>query len=232
MRRRWWPLAVVVLVALLLPVLAWQHGLALEGLLLDYHQEMAAWVGAYPWVSAAAYMLLYGAVVMFALPGGTVMSLAGGYLFGVSAGLLLALAGATLGAMLTLWVVHSALGTWLRDRSRGRYHVIREAFMAHPVGYLLLLRLIPIFPFFAVNIAIALLNVRVGLYFWTTVVGLIPSTLALVFIGRGLGAELDKGELPGGEIFLQPMIVWPSFALIGMVVLGGVARQHFRKRRR
>ncbi|MBK1672469.1 hypothetical protein CKO35_03990 [Ectothiorhodospira shaposhnikovii] len=223
--RRWWPLVVLVALALSVAALAWVQGLGPAELLLEYHEWLRVQAGRSPLLAGLLFVSVYALAIALALPGGMVLSMAGGYLFGVLTGSLLSMVGATLGGVVTFLAVRSSLGAWLLNRGGGRYRRVCRAFGGDGVRYLLLLRLIPIFPFSAVNVAVALLGVRGRVFLWTTVVGLLPSTLALTLIGSGLGRHLDQGVLPGPGVLLEPVILWPSLALAAMVLLAGALRR-------
>jgi uncharacterized membrane protein YdjX (TVP38/TMEM64 family) len=213
---------VVVAVAV---VAAMRAGLLPADVLLERHRSLQAAVDQAPLLSALAFEVFYVLVIALALPGGTVLSLAAGYLFGPAAGTGVALAGATLGAMASLVIVRGLAGDWFRRRLGEGYERIRALFLRAPVRNLLLLRLIPIFPFFAVNVGVALLGVRTRLFLWTTVLGVLPSTIAYAAIGAGLGEPLSQGRLPGPELLLEPAVLWPSLALAMLVLLAGRLRR-------
>lgn len=228
-RPRLWILALVGGLAVGALILIGRWGGGPEQLLVDYHERIAQWVADYPVWAALVYVTVFASVVLLALPGGTIMSLSGGYLFGVTGGVCLAISGATLGAMATLCVVHSALGAWLRERVSGRYALLRRVFLSNTVRYLLILRLIPVFPFFAVNIAAAVLGVRPGVFLWTTIVGLLPSTVVFAALGQGLGKTLSQDEVPGVEVLLEPWLLWPSLVLVALLLVAGHLRTWLKR---
>ena len=202
-----------------------REGLLPAELLVHQHHLLQNLVGNAPLLSALAFVFFYAMVIALAIPGGTVLSLAAGYLFGPLAGMALALAGATLGAMITLLTIRLMGAERLLHRLGERFFRIQKLFLAEPVRNLLLLRLIPLFPFFAVNITVAILGVRTRLFLWTTVVGILPSTAAFTFIGSELGTQLEEGHLPGAEILLNPMIVWPTLLLVSLLLLASRLRK-------
>jgi uncharacterized membrane protein YdjX (TVP38/TMEM64 family) len=222
--RRYLILAVLALAAALF-LLVLETGILPSRLLLERHQDLRNLIARDPVVSAFAFVLFYALVITLAIPGGTILSLAAGYLFGPLTGIILALCGATIGAMLTLFLVRSFAGDLFRRRIGGRLARIREVFLSDPARHLLLLRLIPLFPFFAVNIAIALLGVRPVLFLWTTALGILPATTAYAFIGSGLGEQLERGHLPGAELLLEPLILLPALILVVLLLLAGRLRR-------
>lgn len=212
------PLILLLGGGLAILAVAWKSGWLPGDLLLEYHQVLQTHSREAFWSTALIYVCIYAMVVAMALPGGTIMSLAGGFLFGPLFGTLFALTGATSGAVITLFAVHSALSTILLRRSSRHIDRIRIAFHRSPVRYLLLLRLIPVFPFFAVNIVIAAMGVRAWLYLWTTVVGLLPSTIAFAILGDGLSDQLAQDRLPGAGLLLEPAILWPAVFLAALTL--------------
>lgn len=221
-RAAWWALAAAVAVAVLVALYA---GLLPADLLLQRHRSLQAAVEQRPALSALAFVTFYALVIALALPGGTVLTLGAGYLFGPVAGTGVALSGATLGATASLLLVRGLAGGFFRDRVGARLARIRRVVLAAPVRNLLLLRLVPIFPFFAVNVGLALLGVRTRLFVWTTALGVLPSTVAYASIGAGLGGPLAQGRLPGLELLLEPAVLWPSLVLAGLVLLAGRLRR-------
>ena len=219
------PLAVLLLVSAgAIGYGLWQ-GVLPESLLLDYHHALQGYAEEALFRTALVYLLCFALVVSLALPGGTVMSLAGGYLFGPLFGTGLAIIGATLGAVLTLAVVNTSFGEEMQRLSEGYFTRIRRAFFRAPVRYLLLLRLVPVFPFFAVNIALALLGVRLFTFTWTTILGLVPTTLAFTLIGHGMDEQLERGRLPGREMLFEPVFLVPFAALAILLLFGFLLRR-------
>jgi len=142
----------------------------------------------YPFVSIFAFVCLYALVTTISLPFSTLLTLTAGLLFGVWLGTLLAVVGATTGAVFLFLFIRSALGEKLRHRAIPHFNEIAEHMRAHETSYMLFMRLVPLFPFFAVNIAPALLGVRLRVYVLTTMIGMLPST----FIYAGLGQKFSS----------------------------------------
>ncbi len=177
--------------------------------LSDFVQHHAA-------AAAAIFILLYTVSVAFSLPGATILTLTGGFLFGVVMGSILTVCGATLGAILLFLAARMGIGEPLRRRAGPFLKKIEGGFRRNAVSYLLTLRLVPIFPFWLVNLAPAFLGVRLSTFSWTTLVGIIPGTVVFVSIGNGLGAIFDRGETPDLGIIFEPSILLP---LIGLALL-------------
>lgn len=180
-------------------------------------------------VAALIYVLAYILVVAFSLPAGAVLSLAGGFLFGTVTGSILTVIGATIGATLLFLAAKTAFADVLRAKAGAAAERMGKGFQANAFSYLLFLRLIPLFPFWLVNLVPALLNVRLAIYVIATFIGIIPGTVVFVSVGNGLGAVLDSGQDPDLGIIFQPEILWP---LIGLAVLSLVPVLYKRLRRK
>ena len=187
------------------------------------HQDvLMAYVDQYPILSAAVFIVLYTVVVAASLPIASILTIVGGYLFGLVFGSLYVLTGATVGATLIFLAARSALGGFLRDRAKGWVQRLREGFQHNAVSYMLFLRLIPLFPFFVVNVVPAVLGVRLSIYFWATLFGIIPGTVVYVSLGRGLGQILAAGKTPDLGFIFQIDILLPivGIALLSLLPVG------------
>jgi len=204
-------------------------------LTFDALRENRAWllhrVAESPVLSAAIYMLVYTAVVAFSLPGGAVMTITGGFLFGQALGTAYAVVGATVGATLLFVAAKTALGDMLHARAGPFLRRMEEGFRENALSYLLVLRLIPAFPFFVVNLVPAFLGVPLATYVAGTFFGIIPGAFVYASVGAGLGSIFDSGREFSADSILTPEIVT---ALVGLAVLAmlPVAYKRWRKARR
>lgn len=167
-------------------------------------------------VAAAVYMLIYATVITFSLPGGAVMTVAGGFLFGAVAGTVYVLIGATTGATLLFLIARSTLGAALHERAGPWLQKLEAGFQENELSYMLVLRLIPLFPFFVVNLVPAFLGVSLRNYFIGTLVGIIPGTAVYATFGAGIGSVFDSGEALTLDGVLTPTML---AALIGLAAL-------------
>ncbi len=175
-----------------------------------------AFVAERPVASAAAYVAVYAVAVGLSLPGGTVLTVAGGLLFGVALGASLAVAGATLGAVLLFLVARYALADLFAAKAGPLLARIRPRLERDGFSYLLALRLIPLFPFWLVNLAPALAGMRLAPYAAATCIGVVPATLVFAGIGAGLGDVLARGGAPDLSLAFSPRILLP---LVGLALL-------------
>lgn len=184
--------------------------------LQEHHGRLEDFVEANFLFALLGFMLLYALNVAFSLPVGTLLTLAGGYLFGILPGAVAVVLAATLGAMAVYLAARTALGNFLKRRSGSAFDRLREGFRENAFSYLLVLRLIPLFPFWLVNLVPAFAGVRAGTFFWATLLGILPGTLVYAAAGNGLGRILEAGETPNFGLIFQPEIFGP---LIGLALL-------------
>jgi uncharacterized membrane protein YdjX (TVP38/TMEM64 family) len=167
-------------------------------------------------LAALTYLAVYVAVVALSLPGAVVLTLAGGFLFGALAGTALAVTGATIGATLVFLLARRLFGADALDRLGPRAQALGAAIRRNAASYLLVLRLVPLFPFVLVNLVPALVGVRLGVQVATTALGILPGTAVFSLAGAGLGEVLARGEAFDARAVLTPQIL---AALIGLAAL-------------
>ena len=178
-----------------------------------------AFVADHPLLSAAAFFAAYALVVGLSLPGGAVMTMSGGLLFGLWTGSVLSIVGATAGAIVVFVLARLVIGDALRAGAGSFLTRMAEGFERNAFSYLLFLRLVPVFPFWAVNLAPAFLGVRVRSFAAATVIGIIPGTLAYAALGDGLGRYFEAGsEVPLDKVFTPETIaVRLALALLALL---------------
>jgi uncharacterized membrane protein YdjX (TVP38/TMEM64 family) len=156
------------------------------GALLERWDAIEAFVGNHRWAALAGFAGLYVVLAALSLPCAALLTVAGGVIFGGIAGGVASLIGATTGGTLVFLAARSALGGWLVRRGGARVATVAAGFCADAFNYLLFLRLVPIFPFWLVNLVPALCGVRLATFVAATVLGIIPATFAFAFFGAGL----------------------------------------------
>jgi len=181
------------------------------------YDELRALTEARPLLAALAFVALYTTAVAVSLPSAGLLSIAGGLLFGTLLGGSLILIAATTGAVIVFLVARSAAGAALAQRAGPKLDRLRDGFQANGFNYLLALRLVPLFPFWLVNIAAALLGMRLVPYVLATMLGIIPGTFIYASVGAGAGAAIRAGdELPLSGLLFKPEILLP---ILGLVLL-------------
>src|SRR5690348_13510330 len=169
------------------------------------------------YVSAVVlFILIYVVQTAFSLPGATLMTLTGGFLFGSLWAALYVNVGATSGATLAFLAARYLFRDWVEQRFGHRLEAFQAGFVQNAFNYLLTLRLIPLFPFFLVNLLSGLTRMNVGTYVAGTALGIIPGSLAYTFAGRQLGTINSVGELASPRLLL-------AFTALGLFFLLPVA---------
>jgi len=138
-------------------------------------------------VAAALFVLAYVAVTGLSLPGAVVLTLAGGFLFGAVLGTLFVNLGATTGATIAFLVSRYLLRDWVEQRFGKWLGPLQQGFAQNAFSYLMTLRLIPLFPFFVVNLVSGLTRMNIGTYVAATALGIIPGSFVYAYAGRQLG---------------------------------------------
>ncbi len=188
--KRWLPLAAVAVVALTLYLSGAFRFLSAESVVLS-KSALEAMVAQHGYLAVVAFVIVYIALVALSLPGALLMTLLGGVLFGFWVGAAATVIGATCGATLLFLIARSSLGVALRDRGGETVQRMAEGLRKDAASYMLFLRLVPVFPFALVNLAPALVGVPLRTFIWTTLIGIMPGTLAFTFAATSLGGLLD-----------------------------------------
>ncbi|MGY6277639.1 TVP38/TMEM64 family protein [Methylomonas sp. MgM2] len=148
--------------------------------------------------------MAYSLSTALSLPGGTVLSLLLGFLFGRWAGTVLIVVSATIGAGAVFWLARYLFADWATERlkSSALSQKILDGFQSDAFNYLLFLRLVPLFPFWLVNIAPAFTSVSMRTYLLTTFIGIIPGSFIFANLGQSLGRIERLDQLLSGETIL------------------------------
>lgn len=221
---RFLPIAAILLAAGLVFATGAHRYLSLEAL-KENRAALESFVASNLVGALILFILAYVAATALSLPGATLLSLLGGFLFGPFIGTGAVVFAATIGAALIFSAAKTAFGDTLRRRAGPFVRKMEDGFSKNAFSYLLLLRLIPAFPFFIVNIAPALFNVRFSTFTLATFIGIIPGAFAFVSAGAGLGAVLDAGgEVKLSGLLTDPKILTPIIALSLLALLPIAAR--------
>ncbi len=167
------------------------------------------WYALHPWQTALGFFLLYIAVTGLSLPGATLLTLVAGAIFGLLWGTLIVSFASSLGATLALLASRFALRDWVQSRFSRQLQGINRGMEKEGALYLFTLRLIPVVPFFVINLAMGLTPIRARTFYWVSQLGMLPATLVYV----NAGTQLAAIDSPGG--ILSP-------GLLGALVLLGL----------
>lgn len=194
----------------------------------ENHELLQDWVAANPLVSRIGYALAYALSIAFSLPVGLVLTVTGGLVFGLMEGTVITVLAATVGALAVFLAARTAIGDSLRAKAGPFVARLEDGFRENALSYLLVLRLVPIFPFWLVNIVPALLGVSTRVFLLGTLIGIVPGTFVFVSVGNGLDTVFARGEVPGLGIFLDPGVLIP---IAGLTLLALVPVLYKRLRR-
>ncbi|MGL5737015.1 MAG: TVP38/TMEM64 family protein [Beijerinckiaceae bacterium] len=229
---RWWPLAVMLAAAAVAYGLGVHRYVSIEAL-VSHRAALKASIASHPVLAFAGFAGIYMVAVAFAFPIAALLTIAGGFLFGWFWGALGAMLGATAGAMVLFLAARTALGDMLRRRAGAAMTRIVEGFQDDAASYLLFLRLVPVFPFFIVNLAAAAMRAPVSTFAWTTLLGIAPATTAYALAGAGLDsilaaqtAAFDACVAGGGtgcKITFSPKSLLTPVMLAALAALGVIA---------
>ena len=207
----------IVVVALAVAVVALFVGLDLSQYLtlnsLKAQQaDLADWVAGQPIQSALLFALGYVLVAALSLPGAVILTLAGGALFGLAQGLLIVSFASSIGATLAFLISRTLLRDWVMQRFGSNLSALNDGIEREGGFYLFTLRLVPVFPFFVINLVMGLTPIKTRTFYWVSQLGMLPGTAVFV----NAGTQLAQIESLGG--LLSPALLG-SFALLGVFPL-------------
>lgn len=200
--------------------------------LRENREALLALRDAHYLLAVVLFMAVYITIVTFSLPGAALSTLTGGFLFGVFPGVLFTVTSATTGAVLVFTAARLGFGDRLAarlDASEGRIRRLREAIRENEISVLLLIRLVPVVPFFVANLIPAFMGVQLHRFALTTFFGIIPGGLVFTSVGNGLGKLFATGAKPDMGVIFEPHILLPIMGLAALVALPMLIRL-FRKK--
>ena len=229
MWRRLAPAAILLLGLALFLLFGLERYFSFE-MLSRHHAALAAWVAGHNLLAIVLFVLAYALVVAFSLPIAIIITPLGGFLFGVWLGAVLSVIGATVGSVAVFLAARSAFRDLFQARAGGMLARLEAGFRRDSFSYLLFLRLVPVFPFWLVNIVPALLGMKLPPYMLATLIGIIPAAFVYAGLGAGFSGLFDRGEAPDLTIIFEWRILLP---LLGMAALAlvPVLYTHLRGRK-
>ncbi len=222
--KRWLPLAIITA----LIGTAWASGImelaSLEAIKAQ-RESLLEHVSTHPVLSITSFIALYTIAVALSLPIATILTLLGGFLFGSILGTIAIVIGASTGATILFLIARSAIGSTLREKAGPLYDKVAENMKKNAIGYMLFMRLMPLFPFFLVNIVPALFNIRLLPYIATTVIGILPGTFVYANVGRELGTIESLSDLASPQTLI-------AFSLLGLFALTPTIYKQIKNRKK
>ncbi|MBU5614127.1 TVP38/TMEM64 family protein [Geomonas azotofigens] len=199
-----------------------QRFLTLEALKAN-RQLLAGYYAEHTGTSVALFMAIYILQTALSLPGAAILSLAAGAVFGVLAGTVYAVCAATIGATLAFLVTRYLLRDLVAGRFGARLEGLNRELERRGLNYLLFLRLVPLFPFFLINLAAGLTRLPLRVFVLGTLVGIIPGGFVFVNAGASLAAINSLGDVASPRVL-------GSFALLGLFALAPVLYGRLKQR--
>lgn len=202
----------LILLLLLVLVAAWWFEL---GAYLNLEQlreaqwQLAAWRQQHPWLLSLGYLLVYVLFAALALPGAWVLTLAGGAVFGLVWGLVLTSFASSIGASVAFVMARYLGRSWFEKRFAKFMARINDGLAREGAFYLFGMRLVPLIPFFVINLGMGLSRMRLWTFYWVSQLGMLAGTLVYVNAGTALASIQDPGDI------FSPML-WLSFALLAL----------------
>jgi uncharacterized membrane protein YdjX (TVP38/TMEM64 family) len=215
MWRRLVPAAILLLGLVLFLLFGLERYFSFE-MLSRHHAALATWVAGNNMLAVALFVLAYTLVVAFSLPIAIIITPLGGFLFGVWLGALLSVVGATVGSVAVFLAARTAFYDLFHARAGAMLARLEDGFRRDSFSYLLFLRLVPVFPFWLVNIVPALLGMRLGPYTLATLIGIVPAAVVYAGVGASFGLLFDRGESPDLGIIFEWRFLLP---LLGLALL-------------
>ena len=169
--------------------------------------EIVAAKDANPALYIAGFFLRYVAVTGLSIPGAAIMSLVAGALFGVVLGTLIVSFASTMGATLAFLSSRYLLRDWVQGKFGERLRAVDDGLEKDGAFYLFTLRLIPVFPFFVINLLMGLTRIKTGTFFWVSQIGMLPATIVFV----NAGTQISRIESTAG--LLSPTLIASFVAL-------------------
>jgi len=187
--------------------------------LRDNRQAILEWKDANYVLAILTFIVAYHVAVMFSLPGAVWLTLTGGFLFGTVEATVYVVIGATAGAVGIFLLARYALYDFFHAKVGKTLAKMEKGFQDDALSYMLVLRLVPLFPFWLVNLVPALLGVKLRTYTIGTFVGIIPGAFVYASVGSGLGAVFDEGKTPDLGIIFSPDILIPIIGLAALAMV-------------
>ncbi len=227
--RRFIPLALIVVAAAAFFTLGGGQYLTFQAI-SEHRETLLGWAEANRVLAVAGFMVIYVVVVALSLPGAVWLSLGGGFIFGMWINAAAAVVAATVGAVIIFLAARYAFADFFHAKAGPFLSKLEAGFNKNAFSYLLFLRLVPVFPFWLVNLVPAFLGVRLVTFTLATFIGIIPGSLVFSSIGAGLGSVFEAGREPDLGIIFEPQILGPIIAL-AFLSLVPVAYSHWKQKK-
>lgn len=217
MKQRWWILVALGLLIGLFFVFDIDRFFSLDTLKAS-HEALQQAYQQNPLYIIGIYSLTYIVMAALSLPGATVMTLAGGAMFGLWVGVPVVLISATTGATLAFWVARYVLRDTVQRRFGDRLETINKGLDRDGAFYLFSLRLVPVFPFFLINLLMGLTSIRSATFFWASLIGMFAGSTVYVNAGTQLASVTSLSDILSPTLIISFLLlaVFPWLARWGV----------------
>lgn len=216
-------ISIIVLLILILRFSAIGDLINLERI-TESREQIKLWVDDTGFIAIVTYIVVYIISVALSIPGAAILTITGGFLFGPYLAALYINVGATTGAIINFLVARYLVGKSFQEKYKLQLEKFNRELDSNGANYLLSLRLIPVFPFFLINILAGLTNVNLKTFFWTTALGIIPGSFIYAYLGFAGGTIGESDSFITNEILL-------ALALLGLLALLPVVVKKIRSRK-
>lgn len=182
----------------------------------EHKEQLLSFIRSHYIEAALSFICLYIATAFF-LPGALALTIAGGMMFGTVATVIYANIGATTGAVLAFLAARFVIGGWVQERFKGQLHRFNRQMSQHGHNYLLILRILPIAPFFIINYCAGMTKLPLKTFVWTTLLGMLPGSVIYAYIGEQLRYLNEPSDVFSWKIMLS-LLLLSLFALLPVIL--------------
>ncbi len=223
---RWLPVLIILTALVSFFALGLNKYFSID-VLRENRTALLDWAAREPILAISAFIAAYAAAVAISFPGASILTIFGGFLFGLWPGVPMIVTAATIGAFIVFLAAKTAFGNSMSSRAGGFVKRMEEGFRQNELSYMLLLRLVPLFPFWAVNIGAGVAGVKARNYLAGTFIGIIPGSFVYAGIGATAGDAFDAGE----DLTLSGVLFSPqTIALLSVFTILAIAPMIYRWR--
>jgi uncharacterized membrane protein YdjX (TVP38/TMEM64 family) len=209
---RWLPVLVVVAIVVACLVLGVRTDTAFQ-VLAKNRESLLAFVAGLGLLAPLVFIAVYVAVAALSIPLGAILTVTAGFLFGTVAGGLYSLLGATAGGTILFLVARTSFGSSLQRRAGPMLQKMEAGFQENAANYLFVLRIVPLFPFWLVNLVSAFFGIPLRTFVLVSLLGMAPASFVYAYLGAGIGAVIEAGRAPDFDIIKSWPVLGPLLAL-------------------
>ena len=209
---RWFPVLVVVAIVVACLLLGVRTDTAFQ-VLAKNRESLLAFVARLGLFAPLVFIAVYVAVAALSIPLGAILTATAGFLFDTVAGGLYSLLGATAGGTILFLIARTSFGSSLQRRAGPMLQKVEAGFRENAANYLFVLRIVPLFPFWFVNLVSAFFGIPLRTFALVSLLGMAPASFVYAYLGAGIGAVIEAGRAPDFDIIKSWPVLGPLLAL-------------------